>query len=156
QGHAAHDRVGAGRQSHRRRADAARGPGRPHGSVRFAPLLAGAAGFLPASRMIRLYQFRPAFGLPNPSPFCMKAETYLRMTGLEYECPRADLRRAPKGKLPYIDDEGTLVSDSSFIIDHLKRKYGDPLDARLDAAARATALALQRLVEENTYWAVVY
>ena len=107
--------------------------------------------------MIRLYQFRPAFGLPNASPFCMKVENYLRMAGLAYECPRGgDMRKAPKGKMPYIEDEGTLVADSSFIIDHLKRKYGDPLDAHLDAAARATALAVQRLFEENAYWAVVY
>ena len=80
--------------------------------------------------MIKLYQFRPAFGLPNASPFCMKVENYLRMAGLAYECPRgADMRKAPKGKMPYIEDEGSLIADSSFIIDHLKRKYGDPLDA---------------------------
>ena len=107
--------------------------------------------------MIKLYQFRPAFGLPNASPFCMKVENYLRMAGLAYECPRsADVRKSPKGKMPYIDDEGTIVADSSFIIDHLKRKYGDPLDAHLDAGARAAALAAQRMLEENTYWAVVY
>ena len=107
--------------------------------------------------MIRLYQFRPAFGLPNASPFCMKVETYLRMAGLAYECPRgADLRKAPKGKMPYIEDEGAVVADSSFIIDHLKRKYGDPLDSHLGAAERAAALAVQRLFEENTYWAVLY
>ena len=107
--------------------------------------------------MIRLYQFRPAFGLPNSSPFCMKVETYLRMTGLAYECPRrGDVRRSPKGKMPYLEDDGAIVADSSFIIDHLKRKYGDPLDAHLDASARAAALAMQRLLEENTYWAVVY
>ncbi len=106
---------------------------------------------------IKLYQFRPAFGLPNASPFCMKVETYLRMAGLVYECPRGgDLRKSPKGKMPYIEDEGAVVADSSFIIDYLKRKYGDPLDSHLDAAGRATALAVQRLFEENTYWAVLY
>jgi len=106
---------------------------------------------------IKLYQFRPAFGLPNASPFCMKVETYLRMAGLAFECPRGgDLRKSPKGKMPYIEDEGAVVADSSFIIDHLKRKYGDPLDSHLDAAGRAAALAVQRLFEENTYWAVLY
>lgn len=107
--------------------------------------------------MIKLYQFRPAFGLPNASPFCMKVENYLRMAGLPYECPRgADLRKAPKGKLPYIEDDGVTVADSAFIIDYLKRKYGDPLDAHLSAAERAAALACQRMLEENTYWAVLY
>ena len=32
--------------------------------------------------MIKLFQFPPAFGLPNASPFCMKLETWLRMAGL--------------------------------------------------------------------------
>jgi glutathione S-transferase len=107
--------------------------------------------------MIRLYQFRPVFGLPNASPFCMKVETYLRMAGLAYECPRgADVRKSPKGKMPYIEDEGTIVADSAFIIDYLKRKYGDALDSHLGAAERAAALACQRMLEENTYWAVLY
>ena len=107
--------------------------------------------------MIRLYQFPPAFGLPNASPFCMKVETYLRMAGLAYECPRgASHFKAPKGKLPYIEDSGKIVADSTFIIDHLKASYGDQLDARLSPPDRAAGLAIQRLLEENLYWAVVY
>jgi len=107
--------------------------------------------------MIRLYQFPPAFGLPNASPFCMKVETYLRMAGLAYECPRgASHFKAPKGKLPYIEDDGRVVADSTHIIEYLKRAYGDPLDAHLTAAERATALAFQRLLEENFYWAALY
>lgn len=107
--------------------------------------------------MIKLYQFAPAFGLPNLSPFCMKVETYLRMSALPYECPRgADLRKSPKGKMPYIDDDGKVVADSSFIIDYLKARYGDPLDARLTAPQRAMALAIQRTFEESLYWAAVY
>lgn len=107
--------------------------------------------------MIRLYQFPPAFGLPNASPFCMKVETYLRMAGLAYECVNdANHMKAPKGKLPYIEDDGKLVADSTFIIEHLKQTYGDPLDAHLASEQRAIGLAMQRLLEENFYWAVVY
>jgi hypothetical protein len=92
--------------------------------------------------MIKLHQFAPAFGLPNASPFCMKVETYLRMAGLPYERVNSgDVLRAPKGKLPVIDDDGTVVADSSFIIDHLKARYGDPLDAALTPRQRALALA---------------
>jgi glutathione S-transferase len=109
--------------------------------------------------MIKLYQFEPALGLPNASPFCMKLETYLRMAGLPFEIPTATLdhlRRAPLGKMPYIEDEGRILADSSFIIEDLKSRYGDPLDAWMTAPERATALAFQRLLEENLYWAVVY
>lgn len=107
--------------------------------------------------MIKLYQFPPAFGLPNMSPFCMKVETYLRMAGLPYECPRgASHMKAPKGKLPYIEDNGKLVADSTSIIEYLKQVYGDPLDSHLAAQERAVALAFQRLLEENLYWSVLY
>lgn len=107
--------------------------------------------------MITLHQFHPAFGLPNPSPFCMKVETYLRMAGLPYRCDnRASPLSAPKGKLPWIDDDGAVVADSSFIVEHLRARHGDALDAWLTPAQRATALAFQRLFEEHLYWAVVH
>ncbi len=107
--------------------------------------------------MITLYQFPPGFGLPNPSPFCMKVETYLRMVGLPHRLDnRGLLPRAPKGKLPFIDDAGERIADSSFIIAHLKRRHGDPLDAGLSPGQRALGLAIQRLVEENLYWALIY
>lgn len=107
--------------------------------------------------MINLYQFKPAFGLPNASPFCMKVETYLRMAGLAYELPRGvDLRKAPKGKLPYIEDGGKRIADSGFIIDYLKQTYGDKLDAHLTERERAQALAMRRMVEENLYWVAIY
>jgi glutathione S-transferase len=107
--------------------------------------------------MIRLHQFAPAFGLPNASPFCMKLEMYLRMAGLPYEAVNAgDVLKAPKRKLPYIEDGVRVLADSTFIIDHLKASYGDLLDHWLDPVQRAVALAFQRLFEENLYWAVVY
>jgi len=109
-----------------------------------------------ADSVIKLHQFAPAFGLPNASPFCMKLETYLRMAGLPYEAVNdGNVLKAPKRKLPYIDDGGTIVADTSFIIDHLKDRYGDPLDGALSAFERALATAFQRLIEENLYWTIV-
>ncbi len=35
--------------------------------------------------MLQLFQFYPAFGVRNLSPFCLKLETYLRMSGIEHE-----------------------------------------------------------------------
>ena len=49
--------------------------------------------------MIRLHQFKRQWGIANPSPFCMKVETYLRMTGLAYEViEEASPLNAPKKK----------------------------------------------------------
>lgn len=107
--------------------------------------------------MIRIHQFAPAFDLPNASPFCMKLETYLRMTGLPYELVNSgNVLKAPKRKLPYIEDDGTVVTDTSFIIEHLKQRHGDPLDATLSPQQRACGTAFQRLLEENLYWALVH
>lgn len=107
--------------------------------------------------MIKLYQFAPAFGLANASPFCMKMETYLRMAALPYELVNSgNVMKAPKHKLPYIDDGGAVVADTTFIIEYLKGKYGDPLDASLSPLDRALATAFQRLLEENLYWAVAH
>jgi glutathione S-transferase len=107
--------------------------------------------------MITLYQFPPAFALPNASPFCMKLELYLRMAAVPYRNRYTlELHRAPKGKLPWIDDDGAAVSDSGMIIDYLRQKFGDPIDASLTPLQRARGLALTRLLEEHLYWAVLY
>lgn len=106
---------------------------------------------------IKVYQFPPAFGLPNASPFCMKLETYLRMAGLPYQLKNGmHHMKAPKGKLPYIEDDGRVIGDSGLIIEYLRATRGDPLDAGLSVRDRSRALAIRRLVEENLYWAMLY
>ena len=76
--------------------------------------------------MITLHQFPPALGLPNASPFCLKLELYLRMAGLPYRNRYTlELHKAPKGKLPWIDDDGVTLADSGLIIEYLKGRYGD-------------------------------
>ncbi len=106
--------------------------------------------------MIKLYQFAPVWGIPNPSPFCVKTETYLRMANLPYEKHNALPPQAPKGKLPFIDDNGRKTADSRFIIEYLKETYGDTLDQHLNASQRAISVAMQRLVEDDLYWAKMY
>ena len=105
--------------------------------------------------MITLYHFNQVFGF-DPSPFVVKMQAYLSLAGLPFEMKRADLRKAPKGQLPYISDNGKLVADTRFIIDYLKATYGDPLDGHLAAAEKANLHAWQRMVEEHLYWVLVY
>ena len=106
--------------------------------------------------MIHLYQFAPVWGIPNLSSFCVKVETYLRMTNLPYEKHSAVPMNAPKGKLPYIKDQGKKIADSRFIIDYLKETYGDTLDGELDASRHAIIEAMTRLIEDDLYWVAVY
>lgn len=106
--------------------------------------------------MIRLFQFAPVWGLTSGSPFCLKVETYLRMAGLDYQVAQGNPMKAPKGKLPYIEEDGVIVADSGFILEHLRTRHGDPLDAGLDDRQRAVAHAVRRMLEESLYFAAVY
>ncbi len=103
--------------------------------------------------MITLYQFAPIWGLPDLSPFVTKLDAYLRMVELPYKTVRANYWEAPKGKLPAIEDQGKKLGDSTLIIEYLKATYGDKLDGHLSPRDHATALGMQRLIEENLYWA---
>jgi glutathione S-transferase len=106
--------------------------------------------------MITLFQGPAAFGLPNLSPFCIKVELYMKMAGLPYKTAIGDPRKAPKGKIPWIDDDGVIVADSSFIFDHFRKKYGDKLDAPLGQAHRVIALTARRMIEEHLYFALLH
>ncbi len=104
--------------------------------------------------MIKVYGFGPSFGLPDPSPFVVKVVNYLRMIGVPYELLPGNARRAPKGKLPYIEDGSEVVSDSSFVVDYLRKKYKD-LDAGISAHDRALAQACKSMLEEHLYFVMV-
>jgi glutathione S-transferase len=107
--------------------------------------------------VITLYNFGPAFGLPDPSPFVMKVETLLKLAKLPYRTDPTGFAKAPKGKIPYIEDDGLVVPDSTFIRWHIEKKYRVDFDERLDAPQRATAWAFEKMAEDQLYWiGVVY
>ena len=109
-----------------------------------------------AARMpsVKVYGFSPSFGLPDASPFVVKVLTYLRLAGIEHTLLAGDSRKAPKGKLPYIDDGGRTIADSSFIIEHLRKTYKD-LDVGLSARDRALATAVKSMMEEHFYFVML-
>lgn len=103
--------------------------------------------------MITLYTFGPAFGLPDPSPFVTKAEVLLKMAEVPYQTKRADVRKAPKKKLPYIRDaNGTVIADSTLIRFHLERHLGVDFDAGLMPSERGVAWAVEKMCEDHIYW----
>jgi glutathione S-transferase len=106
--------------------------------------------------VITLYAFGPGFGLPDPSPFVTKAEVLLKMAKLEYRTDTSGFSKAPKGKLPYIADDGAIIADSTFIRWHIEKKYRIDFDRGLDRVQRATAWAFEKMIEDNLYWVVVH
>jgi glutathione S-transferase len=106
--------------------------------------------------MIKLYKFGPAFGLPDASPFVMKVETYLRMTGQKYEAIHGDPRKSPRGQMPYVDLDGKIIPDSAVIVETLEAARPQKLDAHLTPADRAVAVAFRSMLEEHLYFGVLY
>lgn len=107
--------------------------------------------------MIKVFQFPRMFAIPNLSPFCCKLETWLRIAGVDYTVvDTTDPRKGPRGKLPFIEDDGNRIADTSIIIEHLKRTRGVDPDAALDDAQRATALLVQRTLEEHYAFVLAY
>src|SRR5215471_2253017 len=99
---------------------------------------------------IKLFQFPRMFGIPNLSPFCCKLETWLRIAGIPYEVvDTSDPRSGPKGKLPFIEDGGGRLGDSTLISEHLMKTRNVDPDAGLDASQRAVALLVQRTLEDH-------
>ena len=102
--------------------------------------------------MISLYQLSRTWGIPNLSQFCVKVETYLRIRKLPYEIYETLPLKAPRGKLPFIKDNGHTISDSRLILRYLKATYSDPDAEFLTPEQQGTAKAYQRLLEEHLYW----
>jgi glutathione S-transferase len=106
--------------------------------------------------MITLYAFGSNFGLPDPSPFVMKTEIHLKMAKLGYRREQTGPQGAPKGKLPYIDDDGVLVADSVFIRAYLEKTYAVDFDAGLNDTQKALAWTVERMIEDHLYWIMVH
>lgn len=105
--------------------------------------------------MITLYTFGSYFDLPDASPFVMKAMLLLKMAGLPYQEDRDGYFKAPKGKLPYLDDEGAKIADTTLIRLHIEKKYGFDYDAGLSAEQKAIGWAVEKMCEDHLYWFVL-
>lgn len=103
------------------------------------------------------YHLPGRWGLVSVSPFCLKLDAFLRMTGIPHLSVTAATPFAgPKKKAPWIEHEGRTIGDSTFIIAYLIERFGKDPDAGLSLVQQGQAVAIQRLVEENLYWALVY
>ncbi|NIA02592.1 MAG: glutathione S-transferase family protein [Planctomycetia bacterium] len=108
--------------------------------------------------MIKLYSFGRNSGVADASPFVLKVDAYMRMAGIQFEniAGLENLRKAPKGKLPFIDDNGKIIADSQVIIDHFKQIPEQDLDKDLTDEQRATAYLVTKSLDENLYFVLLY
>lgn len=106
--------------------------------------------------MIELHQFRPFWGLPNASPFCMKVETYLRFRGIPYKVVPSGPRKSPSGMIPFVVEDGLVIADSAAIISHFESRMAMHMDDGLSDADRALVFFVRELVEDRLYWQITY
>ncbi|XP_002739473.1 failed axon connections homolog [Saccoglossus kowalevskii] len=110
---------------------------------------------IPEKGKLVLHQFAPQKDIPSHSAFCLKLETYLRMSDVPYE-NRYGMKRSAKGKLPWIEYKGQEIPDSSFCIDFINKEFEVDLNKDLSDVNKGAAKAFQRLAEENCYWTINY
>ena len=106
---------------------------------------------------MQLQVFGPAFGQPDPSPFCLKAMCLLNLASVDWApVPKSDVRKTPVGKLPVLIDGNTVVHDSDNIRIQLETHYNADFDKGLNSVQRAQSRSFIRMVEEHLYFCMVY
>jgi glutathione S-transferase len=104
---------------------------------------------------ITLHRFGPFLGAPDSSPFVIKTMVLLKFAGISYRDVQGNPLKAPKKLLPYIEDEGMTVADSTLIRMHIERQYGFDFDAALSPEQKAVAWAAERMCEDHLYFAML-
>lgn len=106
---------------------------------------------------MKVHIFAGDWDVPSESPFCLKLLTWLKMADIPFDT--VVITGPPKsksGKAPYIErDDGSILEDSTSIINALTKEHGVALDAERTAQQRATMVLVQRTVETHLYFAVL-
>jgi glutathione S-transferase len=106
--------------------------------------------------MLTLYSYPELFGVADNNPFGLKVFAFLKLVGLPFQHAHIfDAKAAPRGQLPYIDDNGHHIGDSDTIIAYLIDKYRLAIDSPLTAAQRTTDLMIRRTLDD-LYWVMSY
>lgn len=110
---------------------------------------------------LKLNIFGPTWGVPDPSPFCVKLQSFLRLNNIEYTLGDFNMNRlfkeAPKKKIPFIEfEDGERMGDSSLIIARLSRDRNIDMDAALNDEQRAISYSFRRMIDEAMYFNLLY
>jgi glutathione S-transferase len=105
--------------------------------------------------MVTLYKFGPFLGTPDSSPFVIKVMMLLKYAGVSYREVQGNPFKGPHKFLPYIEDDGVTVADSTLIRFHLQKKHRMDFDAGLSAEQKAIAWAVERMCEDHLYFAML-
>lgn len=106
--------------------------------------------------MLTLYSYPELFGVADNNGYGLKVFAYLKLAGVPFVHEHLfDASKAPRGQLPFVEDDGAAIGDSETIIAHVTRKYGVALDAALTPAQEDLRLMVVRLLDD-LYWVMSY
>ena len=109
------------------------------------------------SEAIVLFQFPRSKTVANVSFFCLKVETFMRITSIPFQIEELfNPSKAPKGQLPFITHQERTIPDSSHILEYLKSKFSLTIDDDLIPEQIATGHAVSIMLEERLRWCIVY
>jgi glutathione S-transferase len=106
--------------------------------------------------MLTLFSYPELFGVADNNPYGLKIFAFLKLCGLEFRHVHIiDTKAAPRGQLPYIDDDDKILGDSDRIIAHLSLRNGLTIDRDLSCEQLRMDLMLRRLLDD-LYWVMSY
>lgn len=106
--------------------------------------------------MLTLYSYPELFGVADNNPFGLKVYAFLKLSGLTFRHEHIfDASKAPRGQLPYLIDDETVIGDSDAIISHLIARNTLTIDNALTPTQRDTDLLIRRTLDD-LYWVMSY
>ena len=106
--------------------------------------------------MLVLYSYPGLFGVADNNGYGLKVFAFLRLAGIPFTHRQVfDASAAPRGQLPYIEDDGEAIGDSDTIIAHLIAKHRLAIDGQLTLAQRDTGHLVGRMLDD-LYWVMSY
>lgn len=107
-------------------------------------------------KVVYLYQAGEGWGLPNISPFCIKLELFFKIYDIPYEVKSYNPFFAPRKKMPYIQWNGSWISDTETIIDYLSHEFSIDMDSKLSLEQKRFSHSIRRMLEDGTYFTLLY
>ena len=119
-----------------------------------------------------LHQFPRGIYAPTPSPFALKLETWLRMSGIPYQVKMLlqinnqqiififiqnefSIQLSKKGQIPWITLNNEDIGDSQFCIEYLSKKFDIDLNKHLTLEQKAIGRAFFKMTEESLKWYIL-
>jgi glutathione S-transferase len=111
----------------------------------------------PSPMSIRLHQYSPRWDLPSFDPFCLSAQTYLRLLEVPFEEVSANNPDvSPTSNLPFLQRGEDCVAGTTSIFSYLSKEVGKSLDNFLSPEQKATAYAFTQLIETKLHPTLLY